>query len=305
MDIQAAITHCLDELSLAPKTKVNYKQGLARFVDYLATHKISASDPVEKITADHFIYFPPWMAKGYTKASINCFQAAAQQLLKWLVIGNYIEPTYRDTVRLNLSMRRARSKHESKLPRFPKRDEVAKMVKAARESKETSPRRERTIALIEFLASSGCRISEALQLLVKDIDTKNRTAVVVGKGNKERRVWFSTDAVVAIKSYWSIRKSAAPNDPVFARHDRRVGKSLKRMTPQGAELNVKKIADAAEIEHFTPHYFRHAFAIKALSETSNLALVQDMLGHSNPSSTRVYAKIYPEDLAAAHREIFR
>lgn len=305
MNIQTAIVRCIDELPLAPKTKLTYVQGLERFKDYLASEKIAATDSIERLTVDHFIYFSPWISKRYSKSTVRCFQAATQQLLKWLVISNYLEPTYKDTVRLSLSVHRAKSNHESKLPRFPQRDEVSRMLRAAHESTEPSPRRERTIALVEFLASSGCRISEVLQLCIKDLDMKNRSAIVVGKGNKERRVWFSTDAMNALKSYWVTRKSQAPGDPVFARHDKRVGKKTMRLTVQGADWIVNRIARVADIDHFTPHYFRHAFAIKALSETSNLALVQDMLGHSNPTSTRVYAKIYPEDLAAAHREIFK
>lgn len=55
---------------------------------------------------------------------------------------------------------------------------------------------------------------------------------------------------------------------------------------------------------FSPHYFRHAFAIHILSETGNLALAQDLLGHSDPKSTRVYAKIRADDLQKAHKKIF-
>ena len=55
---------------------------------------------------------------------------------------------------------------------------------------------------------------------------------------------------------------------------------------------------------FTPHYFRHAFAINMLRETGNLALVQDLLGHANPQSTRVYAKIYPDELRDAHHKVY-
>ena len=65
------------------------------------------------------------------------------------------------------------------------------------------------------------------------------------------------------------------------------------------------VMEIAGIDKFTPHYFRHAFAIRMLSETGNLALVQDLLGHADPAATRVYAKIYPEDLRDAHHKIFR
>jgi site-specific recombinase XerD len=69
---------------------------------------------------------------------------------------------------------------------------------------------------------------------------------------------------------------------------------------------VDSIAKLAGIDpaHWSPHYFRHAFAIEALRKTGNLATVQDLLGHSSPHSTRIYAKIYDEDLEAAYRDVF-
>jgi integrase/recombinase XerD len=161
----------------------------------------------------------------------------------------------------------------------------------------------RDVALLELLASSGCRISEVINLNVKDIDLAERPAVVLGKGNKERRVWFSVDAAKFLQEYWTSRK-AQPDEPAFSRHDRSAAFRIERLTTDGARMIVKGVALLAGVKKFSPHYFRHGFAIRALAETKNLALVQDLLGHSSPTATRVYAKIYPEELQIAHRGIF-
>ena len=87
-------------------------------------------------------------------------------------------------------------------------------------------------------------------------------------------------------------------------HDTGIGKKISHLTTASIRDIVNEVKMASGIENFSPHYFRHAFAIKALRETGNLALVQDFLGHASPSATRVYAKIYPDDLAAAHQKIF-
>lgn len=310
MNIKTAIQRCLDDLNLAATTRLTYQFGLDAFSSYLESKGVDLDDDVKQIDIDHFVYFPQHLTKGHAKSTTNVYLAATKSFLNWLVIANYLQPSYRDTARLSLSSAKVRKRRESKLPRFPNRDDVEKMLRAARdipikESSEFEIQKARDIAMLEFLASSGCRISEVLQLKVKDLDIKNRTTIVTGKGSKERRVWFSTACLEAIKAYWELRKSAAPSDPVFSRQDRRIGAPLRRMTKQRAWQIVRRIANFAGIELFSPHYFRHAFAIKALSQTDNLAVVQDMLGHSNPSATRVYAKIYPEDLEKAHREIFK
>lgn len=215
--------------------------------------------------------------------------------------------TYQETVRYQNAVKRSHRRHEDRLPRWPQRDDVDLMLKAVREHNEKSPIKERNIALLEMLASSGCRISEVLNLDIKDIDLVNRSAVVTGKGSKDRRVFFSQAAIDALVAYWEIRKSSMPTDPAFARHDKGAGKKrMKRINTVTARNVVREIAMIAGIDptKFSPHYFRHAFAIRVLAETDNLALVQDLLGHASPNSTRVYAKIYPEDMRAMHNKIF-
>jgi site-specific recombinase XerD len=181
------------------------------------------------------------------------------------------------------------------------------MLKAVKLYAEESPRKERNIALIEVLASSGCRISEVINLNVQDIDRVNRTAIVTGKGSKQRRAWFSQSAMDALETYWKERGSTMATDPVFLRHDKGTGSKVQRMSPTTARNVVKQIAMVAGIDpnKFSPHYFRHAFAIRVLSETHDLALTQDLLGHADPAATRVYAKIYSEDMQRAHRDIFK
>jgi site-specific recombinase XerD len=131
--------------------------------------------------------------------------------------------------------------------------------------------------------------------------------VVTGKGSKQRRAFFSKAAARALKDYWLARHNSEPTAPAFARHDLgNIKHGIERLTTATVRDVINHIAVFAGIEKalFSPHYFRHAFAIKLLSETQNLALVQDLMGHASPAATRVYAKIYPEDLRDAHREVF-
>lgn len=308
MNIQTAITKCIEELSASDNTKRAYGLGLDRFLDYLKENKLHLNSPLRHLKIDHFINFLAWLNQHYSKQTVGTYGAASKALFDWLVLAGVFKPDYFDALRIKKASQRSHRRHEDKLPRWPNRDDVERILKTVHAHEEKSPIRERNIALIELLASSGCRISEIMMLNVIDIDCKTRSAVVLGKGSKERRVYFSQSAIDALQVYWNVRGEIASGDPILARHDRGAGKiEIKRMTAAMARIIVKQIAFMAGIDpaKFTPHYFRHAFAIRILSETNNLALAQDLLGHQDPKSTRVYAKIYPDELQAAHREIFK
>jgi site-specific recombinase XerD len=308
MDIQTAMNRCIDDLSLAKNTGLAYSKGLKKFSHFLKEREdIETTDDASKLNMDHFIYFLPWLDRQYKKQTVGLYGAASKAFLDWLTIARIIEPSYLDSVRYTKSFKRSHKRREDKLPRFPNKTDVPEMISAVNLYEEKSPRKERNIALIETLASSGCRISELINLNVQDIDRINRTAIVTGKGSKQRRVWFSSSAMQALENYWKERGFTMATDPVFARHDKGTGDRIQRMTPTTARNIVKQIAAIAGIDpnKFSPHYFRHAFAIQVLSETHDLALTQDLLGHANPAATRVYAKIHSEDLQKAHHNLFK
>lgn len=307
MNIKTAYERCLDDLSLAANTNRTYENGLKKFTEYLGQHDLSPTDEIKKLTVDHFIGFLPWLNKYYAKQTAGVYGSATKALLDWLVINNYLTPSYTDGVRLKKAFLRSHKRHEDRLPRWPERNDIDRMLMAAHAHQDFTPKRERDIAFIEALASSGCRVSEVIALNVQDIDLTKKSAIVTGKGSKERRVFFNSATVEALKNYWTARKSAMATDPAFARHDKGAGKKrIKRMSTATGRNIVKEIAMVAGIDttKMSPHYFRHAFAIRVLAETGNIALAQDLMGHKDPKSTRVYAKIYSEDLAQAHREIF-
>jgi integrase/recombinase XerD len=307
MDIKTATNNCLDDLGLAKRTRMAYRNGMNSFLAYLETQGVKDTDDISKLTMDHFVYHLSYITRKYSKSSAGVYAAATKNLLDWMVIHNLLRPDYQDTLRMKMAMNRSHRRREDKLPRFPNRTDVPKILEAVKLYEEKSPIKERNVALLEFLASTGCRNNEVIQLNIGDLDMVNRTTIVNGKGSKERRVWFSQSAADALQEYWKVRGSNMPSDPIFCAHDKgSKGREVKRITTTTTRNVVKQIAIVAGIDpnKFSPHYFRHAFAIRVLSETGNLALIQDMLGHKDPGATRVYAKIYSEDLEKAHKEIF-
>lgn len=288
-------------------TARSYGRAINIFGEFLNTKGIDLDKEIEQITPDNFIEFPGWLIKrGYARKSINVYMSGAKFLMDHMVIEKLLELTYYDTVRYQTAARDIYKKREAKLPRFPKKDDVSKMITAVHQFEIESPRYERNIAIVQFLASSGCRNSEIVQLNIGDLDLEDCSAIVTGKGERQRRIFFNQDTKQTLEKYWIARKNKSASSPVFTRHDRGVGKKIKRLTTTTIRNVINDVAIMAGIDPliFSPHYFRHAFAIKALNKTHDLALVQDLLGHTSPVATRIYAKIYPEDLSKAHKKIF-
>ena len=288
-------------------TARTYRYAFKAFMEFLDSQDVSNTSPIEILNMEQFIRFPAWLAiNQYSKKTINVYLAGAKYFLNWLVINGTISPVYSETLRYEMAVKQISRKRESRLPRTPEKGAVEKIIEAVKSLNEPTPRKERDIALILFLVTTGCRNNEMVQLRIKDIDLAGHKALVVGKGNKERRVFFNSEAAESLDKYWSVRGFREKTHPAFARHDKGTGKKIQKLTTTSVRNIVDEVTAVAGLDKgtFTPHYFRHAFAIKMLQETHDLALVQDLLGHSSPASTRVYAKIYPDDLEKAHKEVW-
>lgn len=308
MNISEAVEQFLDETGgvKAIATMLAYRNGVNSLIAHVKQKGVLGSSPIECLTIEHVISYPAYLGKmAYSKKTIGLYTSAIRMFVRWLIINGKIDPSPKDMLRFQMAYKDANQKRQSKLPRFPQRDDVDKMRQAVRQMKESSPRLERNIALIEFLSSTGCRNNEVCQLDIDKINFSDRSAIVIGKGDKERVVFFSQETLYALEMYWNVRGDKSISSPVFSSHDKGSGGRKRiHITTTTVRRIVKEVMNIAGIKKFSPHYFRHAFAIKMLKESGNLALVQDSLGHADPAATRVYAKIYPEDLRDEHHRIF-
>lgn len=163
----------------------------------------------------------------------------------------------------------------------------------------------RNIAICEVLMAAGLRNHELCNLRVGDLNISNvmhrgentvlAQAHIIGKGNKQRKVFINAKAVRALQTYWEKRGWANTKDPVIARHNRNVGNGHLPVSVNTVETEVGKLAARAGVD-FHPHLFRHWFAVEMIDKTKNIALVQDYMGHSDPKTTRIYAQIREKEL---------
>lgn len=149
-------------------------------------------------------------------------------------------------------------------------------------------------ALIEVLLSTGCRVSEIVQMDYGKI--RNGKTVILGKGAKERTVFFNAKAQFAIDEY--IKSRSDDNPALFVRDD----KTARRCGKSWIESTVRKIGQAVGVENVHPHRFRRTAATMAMSRGMPVEQIQKMLGHSTIATTQIYLDMSFSDLENNHKK---
>jgi len=148
-------------------------------------------------------------------------------------------------------------------------------------------------ALIEFLYSTGCRVSECAAFNIDDIDFKTKKASVTGKGNKERTVYISDRTMYWLEKYLVQRTD---NDIALW-----IGKK-GRLTKSGIEFIVKSLGKSAGLPNVHPHQFRHALATDLIKKNAPVQIVKQILGHEDLSTTMIYVDIQEDEIESIHKK---
>ena len=157
-----------------------------------------------------------------------------------------------------------------------------------------TPQHLRDRAILELLFSSGLRVSELVNLDRGHINTKRREFMVRGKGQKDRPIFISESAADHVEAYLAARSDSLA--PLFLNYSRNniadSSGDYRRLTPRSIQRLISKYAKLAGItKHVSPHTMRHSFATDLLMNGADIRSVQSMLGHSNISTTQVYAHV--------------
>ena len=151
-------------------------------------------------------------------------------------------------------------------------------------------------ALIEFLYSTGCRVSEVEEMNIEDIRFFDDEAIVRhGKGNKERKTYLSEMAKVTLQNYLNSREDSSSALFVWDK------KPYNRLRKPGIEKLIKEITQRTDIKReISPHYFRHTMATEMLNRGGDITSIQKILGHVNIATTMVYAKCTDQKAKKEH-----
>ena len=154
----------------------------------------------------------------------------------------------------------------------------------------------RDLAMIDILASTGMRVGELVLLNKKDIDFQERECKVLGKGNKERIVYFDARTKIHLQEYLKIRND--DSEALFVT----LNAPHKRISIGGIELRIRNIGKKLSIEKAHPHKFRRTLATKAIDKGMPIEQLQVLLGHKRIDTTLQYAMVNQVNVKASHKK---
>ena len=154
----------------------------------------------------------------------------------------------------------------------------------------------RDLDIIDMLASTGIRVGELCKLNRSDIDFDNQECVVLGKGDKERIVYFDARAKVHLRNYLDSRTDTNP--ALFVS----LFKPYNRLEVPGVEMRLRKLGKSLNIDKVHPHKFRRTLATKAIDKGMPIEQLQTLLGHSQINTTMEYAIVNQTNVKTSHKK---
>jgi site-specific recombinase XerD len=294
MELQKLIKSYLDyievEKNRSPKTRENYERYLNFFVATTSINKL------RELTLPNITNFRLRLARAQNqfgeplkKSTQSYYVIALRNFLKYLVKLGYDVPSPEVVELPRLGMRQIDVIEYEELERLL--DSVT----------GSDLRALRDRAILELMFSTGLRISELCKLN-REINLEKGELVIRGKGDKLRIVFISDRARAAIKKYLDARGDA--DDALFvslarAKNSRVIGRIIPRAVQRLVSVYARKAGIVGK--RLTPHTLRHMFATDLLSNGADLRSVQELLGHSNISTTQVYTHITNKELKEIHK----
>ncbi len=278
--------------NLSGATVKAYGNDLFSFLDWLGDEEDREDLEIEIDTSQMRRYIAHLARSGAAETSVNRALSAIKSFFRHLQSNNELDYSPAEAIR---TLRAPKT-----LPRFLFQEEMTKLL----DLPGTTFRDHRDRLILELLYSTGCRVSEAAGITIKDLAKDGRSILVHGKGNKDRVVFLGEKARESLVGYLPAREEL----------QKRRGSGTKRLllnrrggplTQRGVALIIeKRVRERGLAKHVSPHTFRHSFATHLLDHGADIRVVQALLGHSSLSTTQVYTHLrlgqLKEIYSAAH-----
>jgi len=267
----------VSERGLSANTVTAYRRDLRQYVEFL-----EGRAPTPELVAEFAVHM---QSRGLASATQARKLAAVRGVHRFMVTEELAD---HDPTALVATPKRRKA-----LPKALTVDEVIRLLDAV---VGDEPLAVRDRALLEFFYASGARVSEAAGLDLLDIDLEVGTAMVTGKGGRQRLVPIGRHAIEALEAYLPIRMDLKGDRPdpgkVF------LGARGSPLTRQAIFGIVKRTARRAGVDPdlVSPHVLRHSMATHMVEGGADLRSVQEMLGHANISTTQIYTRVSPRHL---------
>lgn len=290
VDIHNYLEYLQVELNYSDNTIKSYEIELYKYQKFLDTHKISYL----KITKEEVREYLKYLDKmQYKNRSIAKNISSIRSFYRYLVSKGVLEKNIFASIR--------NPKLEHKLPNyvseidmetilnFPNQEEYKKTIYTTRD-----------LLIIELLYDTGCRVEELVTIKLKNINELEKSIKVLGKGAKERIVFYGEYTIDTLHEYLKDREiilDGKSSEYLFV--SKESGKLTTRRISQILDNIMKLVAIKNNV---TPHTLRHTFATHLLNHGADLRSVQELLGHSSLSTTQIYTHVSNERLRQVYLE---
>lgn len=275
----------IDELKYERKysdlTINGYLKDLDLFLEFLNENNIKNYNEIEY--SDIRLYINYLYEEKYNNKTISRHISSIRSFFKFLKRSNFIEN--------NPCILISNPKLDKKLPKYLNFNDVSKLLNAYDTSNYIGVRNS---LILELLYSTGIRVSEIVNIKIKDISNIDRTIKISGKGNKERIVYFGNICLNLINLYLKNSYNRLNINNLEYLLLSKTGKKIN-------DREIRKIVDDAAIiagidMKISPHVLRHTYATHMLNEGADLRTVQELLGHENLSTTQIYTHLSNEKI---------
>ena len=267
---------------LAAKRVEGCSEKTVRYYDSTIRNVLAAvCKDIKKITTDDLrMYLDDYQKRsGASKVTIDNIRRILSSFFAWLEDEDYI---------VKSPVRRIHKVKTCKMVKETYSDEALELM---RDKSECI----RDLAIIDILASTGMRVGELVRLNRADIDFENRECIVLGKGNKQRKVYFDARTKIHLQSY--LRTRTDDNEALFVSLQR----PFDRLQISGVEIRLRELGRKLEIDKVHPHKFRRTLATMAIDKGMPIEQVQQLLGHQSVDTTLQYAMVNQNNVKLSHK----
>ena len=289
---QEFLNYLVTERNYSSKTAKSYQEDIDLFCDYIFKEGTLMED-VDVITVRNFL--TEELARGVSKRSCKRRLCSLRHFYKYMVRVGYIKD--------NPFLLMKAPKTETRYPHGLYKEQIQELFK--RNGERTDTLKNRDQAILYLLYYSGMRAFELVGLDVQSVSVKERVVRVLGKGNKERVIPFTTDCQKVVKAYIDnerkelLKKAKDPTPALF------LNAQGERLTTRGLEYILDSIQEKTGLfVGLHPHILRHSFATHLLENGADLRVIQELLGHESINATQVYTHVTEEAMKETYQNVF-